>query len=134
MAARLASRIGLVNTMVFTHIPSSLLLVAIPFLPDARMAVLFWLVRAFFAQMDAPTSQSYTMAVVGSQERSAMAAATSVSRSAGIAAGPAAATALWGAASASAPFVVAGVVKIIYDLALWFLFRQVKPPEEASEA
>jgi MFS family permease len=133
VAARLASRIGLVNTMVFTHIPSSLLLIAIPFLPDAWLAVLFWLVRAFFVQMDAPTSQSYTMAVVGPEERSAMAAATSVCRSAGIAAGPAAATVLWGAASASAPFVVGGVVKIIYDLALWVLFRQVKPPEEGQE-
>jgi predicted MFS family arabinose efflux permease len=133
VAARLASRIGLVNTMVFTHIPSSLLLIAIPFLPEAWLAVLFWLVRAFFVQMDAPTSQSYTMAVVGPEERSAMAAATSVSRSAGIAAGPAAATALWSAASASAPFVVGGAVKIIYDLTLWCLFRRVKPPEEASE-
>lgn len=134
VAARLAGRIGLVNTMVFTHIPSSLLLIAIPFLPEAWLAILFWLVRAFFVQMDAPTSQSYTMAVVGPEERSAMAAATSVSRSAGIAAGPAMATALWGAASASAPFVVGGVVKIIYDLTLWFLFRQVKPPEEASDS
>jgi MFS family permease len=133
VAARLAGRIGLVNTMVFTHIPSSLLLIAIPFLPDAWLAVLFWLMRAFFVQMDAPTSQSYTMAVVGPEERSAMAVATSVSRSAGIAAGPAAATALWGVASASAPFVVGGVVKIAYDLTLWCLFRQVKPPEEASE-
>ncbi len=133
VAAKLASRIGLVNTMVFTHIPSSLLLIAIPFLPNAWLAVLFWLVRAFFAQMDAPTSQSYTMAVVGPQEQSAMAAATSVSRSAGSAAGPAAATALWGATSASAPFVVGGVVKIAYDLTLWCLFRQVRPPEEASE-
>jgi MFS family permease len=133
VAARLASRIGLVNTMVFTHIPSSLLLIAIPFLPEAWLAVLFWLVRAFFVQMDAPTSQSYTMAVVGPEERSAIAAATSVSRSAGIAAGPVAATALWGAASASAPFMVGGVVKIAYDLTLWGLFRRVKPPEEASE-
>jgi MFS family permease len=133
VAARLASRVGLVNTMVFTHIPSSLLLIAIPFLPDAWLAVLFWLVRAFFVQMDAPTSQSYTMAVVGPEERSAMAAATSVSRSAGIAAGPAVATALWSAASASAPFVIGGVVKIAYDLILWVLFRRVKPPEEVSE-
>jgi sugar phosphate permease len=115
------------------YMPLQTALVAIPFLPDARLAVLFWLVRAFFVQMDAPTSQSYTMAVVGAQERSAMAAATSVSRSAGIAAGPAAATALWGAASAGAPFMVGGVVKIIYDLTLWVLFRQVKPPEEASD-
>jgi sugar phosphate permease len=133
VTARLASRIGLVNTMVFTHIPSSLLLIAIPFLPEAWLAVLFWLVRAFFVQMDAPTSQSYTMAVVAPEERSAMAAATSISRSAGIAAGPTAATALWGAASATAPFVVAGVVKIIYDLTHWFLFRQLKPPEEVSK-
>jgi hypothetical protein len=114
LAARLARRVGLVNAMVFTHIPSSLL-IAIPFRPDARLAVLFWLVRAFFVQMDAPTSQSYTMAVVGPQERSAMAAAT----------------ALWGAASASAPFVIGGVVKIAYDLILWLLFRHVKPPEKA---
>ena len=134
VAARLAGRIGLVNTMVFTHVPSSLLLIAIPFLPEAWLAILFWLVRAFFVQMDAPTSQSYTMAVVGPEERSAMAAATTVSRSAGIAAGPAAATALWGAASASAPFIVGGVVKIIYDLTLWVLFRRVKPPEEASDS
>jgi MFS family permease len=133
VAARLAGRIGLVNTMVFTHIPSSLLLIAIPFLSEAWLAVLFLLLRAFFVQMDAPTSQSYTMAVVGPEERSAMAAATSVSRSAGIAAGPVAATALWGAASASAPFVVGGVLKIAYDLTLWCLFRRVKPPEEASE-
>src|SRR5262245_19975370 len=95
--------------------------------------VLFWLVRAFFVQLDAPTSQSYSMAVVGPEERSAMAAATSVSRSAGIAAGLVAATALWGAASASTPFEVGGVVKIAYDLTLWCLFRRVKPPEEASE-
>jgi MFS family permease len=134
VTARLASRIGLVNTMVFTHIPSSLLLVAIPFLADAWMAVVFWMVHAFFVQMDAPTSQSYTMAVVGPQERSAMAAATSVSRSVGIAAGPAAATALWSAASASVPFVVGGVVKMLYDLTLWVLFRQVKPPEEATKS
>jgi predicted MFS family arabinose efflux permease len=133
VAARLASRIGLVNAMVLTHIPSSLLLIAIPFLPEPWLAVLFWLVRAFLVQMDAPTSQSYTMAVVGPEERSAMAAATSVSRSAGIAAGPAAAAALWGATSASAPFVVGGVSKIIYDLTLWVLFRRVKPPEEAPE-
>jgi hypothetical protein len=72
-------------------------------------------------------------AVVRPEERSAMAAATSVSRSAGIAAGPAATAGLWGIASASAPFAVGGGVKIIYDLTLWSLFRQVKPPEEASE-
>lgn len=130
VAARLASRIGLVNTMVFTHIPSSLVLIVIPFVPDAGWAIALWLIRAFCVQMDAPTSQSYTMAVVGPEERSAMATATTVSRSSGVAMGPVATTALWSAASASAPFVVGGVVKIAYDLTLWFLFRRIKPPEE----
>lgn len=133
VAAKLASRIGLVNTMVFTHIPSNLILMAIPFVPTARLAVLCWLVRAFFAQMDNPAIQSYTMAVVGHEERSAMATATSVSRSAGTAAGPAAAAVMWSAASASLPFLVGGTIKVAYDLILWVLFHQVKPPEETKE-
>jgi MFS family permease len=81
-AARLARRIGLLNTMVFTHIPSSLFLIAVPFVPDAWMAVALWLLRAFFVQMDVPTSQSYTMAVVTPKEQTAMASAATVSRSA----------------------------------------------------
>jgi hypothetical protein len=100
-----------------THTPSSLLVIAIRSVPDVWLAVLFWLVRAFFAQMDARSSRSYTMAAVGPQEQSAMAAAT----------------ALWGATPASAPFVIGGVIKIAYDLTLWVLFHQLKPPEEASE-
>jgi MFS family permease len=130
-AARLARRIGLLNTMVFTHIPSSLFLIAVPFVPEAWMAMTLWLLRAFFAQMDVPTSQSYTMAVVAPDEQTAMASAATVSRSAGMAAGPSVGTALWTAVGASAPFIVGGVVKIAYDLTLWRLFRQVKPPEEA---
>src|SRR5215471_14851157 len=132
VAARLAQRIGLLNTMVFTHIPASVFLIAVPFVPDAWMAIALWLLRAFFAQMDAPTSQSYTMAVVAPAEQTAMASATTVSRSAGLAAGPSVGTALWTTIDASAPFLVGGVVKIAYDLTLWCLFRQVKPPEEAS--
>jgi MFS family permease len=131
VAARLARRIGLLNTMVFTHIPSSLFLVAMVFAPAAWLAIVFWLLRAFFSQMDVPTSQSYTMAVVGPNERTAMASATMVSRSAGVAVGPTVATALWTATSASVPFVLGALVKITYDLTLWRLFRSVKPPEEA---
>jgi MFS family permease len=132
VAARLARRIGLLNTMVFTHIPSSLFLIAMVFAPTASLAILFWFLRAFFGQMDVPTSQSYTMAVVGPSERTAMASATMVSRSAGVAAGPAVAAALWSTTSAAVPFVLGALVKITYDLSLWYLFRQVKPPEESS--
>jgi MFS family permease len=132
VAARLARRIGLLNTIVFTHIPSSLLLIAVPFVPDAWMAIALWLLRAFFAQMDAPTSQSYTMAVVAPEEHTAMASATTVTRSTGLAAGPSVGTALWTAFGPSAPFLVGGIVKIAYDLTLWWMFRRIKPPEEIS--
>ena len=130
VAARLARRIGLLNTMVFTHIPSSLFLMAVPFVPEAWMAMALWLLRAFCVQMDAPTSQSYTMAVVAPAEQTAMASTTTVSRSAGLAAGPSVGTALWTALGPSAPFLVGGAVKIAYDLTLWGMFRRVKPPEE----
>ena len=133
VAARLAQRIGLLNTMVFTHIPSSLFLIAVPFVPDAWMAMALWLLRAFFAQMDVPTSQSYTMAVVAPAEQTAMASATTVSRSAGLAAGPSVGTALWTTIGPNAPFLVGGAVKIVYDLTLWCMFRRIKPPEETSD-
>ena len=132
VAGRLARRIGLLNTMVFTHIPSSLFLVAMVFAPTAWIAVVFWLLRAFLSQMDVPTSQSYTMAVVDPAEGTAMASATMVSRSAGVALGPTIAAALWTATSATVPFIAGAAVKIAYDLTLWRLFRTVKPPEETA--
>ena len=132
-AARLARRIGLLNTMVFTHIPSSLFLIAVPFVPEAWMAIALWLLRAFFVQMDVPTSQSYTMAVVAPAEQTAMASAATVSRSAGMAAGPSVGTALWTTIGPSAPFMIGGVVKIAYDLTLWGMFRRIKPPEEVLD-
>ncbi len=131
VAARLANRIGLINTMVWTHIPSSLLLIAIPFLPNVWLAAAFWLVRGFFGQMDVPTRQSYTMAVVGPDERSAMAGINSVSRSVTGTASPSIATALWSIGFAGIPFVSCGVLKIAYDLSLYFMFRHVRTPEEA---
>ena len=132
VAVRLAKVIGLVNTMVFTHIPSSMLVMAVPLVPAAWMAVVLWLFRGFFTQMDVPTSQSYMMAVVRPDERTAMASARMVSRSAGTAAGPTVSTVLWSSGSATLPFIIGGTMKITYDLALWLLFKRVKPPEEMS--
>jgi len=133
VAPRLARRIGLVNTMVFTHIPASIFLIAVPFVPSVEIAISIWLVRAFFIQMDAPTSQSYTMAVVKSEERTPMATASTVSRSAGGSVGPSVGTALWSTFGPGVAFIASGTVKIAYDLTLWFLFRRVKPPEELNK-
>ena len=130
LAAKIANRIGLLNTMVFTHIPSSLFLLAAAFAPTAWLAVLFWQLRAFLAQMDNPTRDSYTMAIVGPEERVGMASIHMVGRSAFGAAGPSATAALWGLLSASAPLVGSAVLKISYDLALYAMFRNVRPPEE----
>ncbi len=132
LATHLARRIGLLNTMVFTHIPSSLFLIAAAFAPVGWMAVLFWQLRSFLGQMDVPTRDSYTMAVVGPEERVAMASIHLVGRSVTGMTGPSVATALWQALAASVPFVACGVLKIIYDLSLYFLFRRVKPPEEVA--
>ena len=134
LAARIAARIGLINTMVFTHIPASLFLIAAAFAPTATLAVIFWQLRSFLAQMDVPTRTSYTMAVVGPEERVAMAGIHIVGRSVSGIGGPSVATALWQTVSASAPLLACGVLKIAYDISLYFMFRNVKPPEEAEKA
>ena len=134
VAVRLARAIGLVNTMVFTHIPSSIAMIAIPFVPFAWLGVSLWLIRSFFGQMDVPTSQSYTMSIVGPEERSAMASAGSIARSSGTALGPSVASILWTTGSSAVPFVSGGLIKIAYDLVLWRLFITVKPPEEVVDA
>ena len=133
LAAKLANHIGLINTMVFTHIPSSLFLIAATFAPTAWIAVLFWQLRSFLGQMDVPTRQSYTMSVVQPNERVAMASIHVVGRSVSGTIGPSVATALWQALSASVPLITCGVLKIIYDLSLYFMFRNVKPPQEAQK-
>ena len=134
LAAKIAARIGLINTMVFTHIPASLFLIAAAFAPTATLAVIFWQLRSFLAQMDVPTRTSYTMAVVGPEERVAMAGIHIVGRSVSGIGGPSVATALWQTVSASAPLLACGVLKIAYDISLYFMFRNVKPPEEAEKA
>ena len=134
VAAKLADRVGLINTMVFTHIPSSLFLIAAAFAPIAWMAVVFWQLRSFLGQMDVPTRDSYTMAVVAPNERGAMASVQSVGTSASATVAPYAATALWSIFSASAPFISCAVLKISYYLSLYFMFRNVKPSEEIRRA
>jgi len=130
-AAWIAKRIGLINTMVYTHIPSNILLILVPFMPTLPLAILALLLRFSISQMDVPTRQSYTMAVVSPDERSAAMGVTSIARSMGAMLSPAitgqllAVTGLMGA-----PFVIAGSLKIVYDVLIWRGFRAIKPPEE----
>jgi MFS family permease len=130
VAAWLAGRIGLVNTMVFTHIPSSLCLVAAAFAPTVGLALGLLLLRAALSQMDVPTRTSYVMAVVTPAERTAAASFTAVPRSLAAAASPALGGALFAAGFQALPLVACGVLKILYDLALLAVFRRIRPPEE----
>lgn len=129
-AAWLSRRIGLINTMVYTHIPSSLCLILAAVAPSLELALALLLVRAALSQMDVPTRSSYVMAVVTPPERPAAASITSVPRSLAAAASPVMAGALFAAGLTAWPFIICGVLKILYDLALLWTFRHVKPPEE----
>jgi MFS family permease len=132
VAARLARRFGLVNTMVFTHIPSSLCLVLAAFSPSLPIVLTLLLVRAALAQMDVPTRTSYVMAVVTPAERTAAASVTAVPRSLASSLSPALSGALLATSFAGLPLLACGVLKIVYDIALLLSFRHVKPPEERS--
>lgn len=130
-AARIAARIGLVNTMVFTHLPSNVLLILVPFMPTLPLAVICLLARYALSQMDVPTRQSYVMAVVDPDERSAAAGVTGIARTTGAAVSPAISAPLIASASfAGLPFVIAGGLKIVYDLSLWVAFRAHPAPSE----
>jgi MFS family permease len=129
-AAWLARRFGLVNTMVFTHIPASLLLVAVAFVPTFAVAAALFLVRELLVEMDVPTRQSYVMAVVEPEERTAAAGVTNLVRLGGWAAGPVLAGWAMEHWALGAPLVLGAAIKIVYDLLLWTAFRRVKPPEE----
>jgi MFS family permease len=123
-AARIAARIGLIRTMVFTHLPSNVLLIMVPLMPTLPLAVVVLLARFSISQMDVPTRQSYTMAVVEPDERSAAAGVTGIARSIGAAAAPlAAAPLIGGVVLASLPFIISGSLKIVYDLLLYRSFR-----------
>lgn len=129
-AARLAARVGLINTMVFTHLPANVLLMLLPLMPTLPLAVLVLLTRSTLSQMDVPTRQSYVMAVVEPAERAAAAGVTGMTRTIAAACSPLLTGLLLGNGWLSAPFVVAGGMKIVYDLALYRGFRRLRPPEE----
>jgi MFS family permease len=132
-AGTLAARFGLVRTMVFTHLPSNVLLLLVPFMPTLALAAGVLLARFAISQMDVPTRQSYTMAIVAPDERSAAAGVTGIARSLGVSTAPLIAGPLFiNAALAGAPFVIAGGLKIVYDLLLYRSFRRLRPPEEVG--
>jgi MFS family permease len=132
VAAWLAGRIGLLNTMVYTHISSSLFLIGAALVPDLGIALALLIARAALSQMDVPTRSSYIMAVVTPAERAAAASVTSVPRGLASAASPALAGALLAAGYLAWPLVICGLLKIVYDLLLLWTFRGVKPPEETA--
>jgi MFS family permease len=131
VATRIAARIGLVNTMVWTHLPSNLLLILAPFAPSLPLALALLLARSALSNMDVPTRTSYVMAVVTPDERAAAASVTSVPRSLAAAASPVAAGWLLGLSSFGWPLVAAGALKLVYDLLLLAMFRHHRPPEES---
>jgi MFS family permease len=131
LASRLAARIGLVKTMVFTHLPSNVLLILVPLMPSLTLAIAVLLLRFSISQMDVPARQSYTMAIVAPEERSAAAGITGVARTTGAAIAPLFAGLLFARPSLmNLPFFLAGTLKIVYDLLLYRAFVRVKPPDE----
>jgi len=131
-ASRVAERFGLLHTMVFTHLPSNVLLLLVPFMPSFGSAAAVLLARHLLSQMDVPTRQAYTMALVAPEERAAAAGFTVSVRALAQAAAPFFSGATMAAAATPLPFVLAGGLKIVYDLLLFFRFRSVALPEAAS--
>jgi MFS family permease len=135
LASRLASRIGLVNTMVATHLPSNILLILVPLMPTLPLAIGVLLARFSISQMDVPTRQSYLMAVVSPEERSAAAGITGVARTIGAAVSPLFVGVMFARPSwINLPFFIAGTLKIVYDVLLYRAFVGVRPPEEEQRA
>jgi MFS family permease len=133
-AAKIADRIGLINTMVFTHIPANILIIAVAFAPTLQIAVVLYLLRMALSQMDVPTRQSYIVAVVREDERTASAGITNISRNVTQAISPSLIGILVNSLSLAAPFVIGGALKVVYDVALFLNFRNVKPPEEIEKS
>ncbi len=129
-STKIARKIGLVNTMVFTHIPSNVLMILLAFSPSFSIAVSVYFARMSLSQMDVPTRQSYLMGVVGENERVHAAVFTNTSRNISQAVSPSLTGIIISTLSLSAPFVVGGVLKILYDIGIFFSFRKIKPPEE----
>jgi MFS family permease len=130
-AVPLARRIGLIATMVWTHLPSNVLLMLVPLMPNLPLAIAALLARHLLSQMDVPTRQSYVNAIVPAAERSAANGVTTTAKQLGTAAGPVVAGMFFGSAAVTAlPFFICGILKSTYDLMLWRAFHQTKPPEE----
>ena len=133
IAATLGKRFGLLNTMVFTHLPSNVLLILVPFAPTFPLAVAVWWARVALSQMDVPARQAYVVAMVDPDERVAAAAFTNTARYVSRPIGPALSGALMQAVSIGSPFIVAGSIKAVYDMAIYLTFRRVRVPQ-APEA
>lgn len=128
ISAKIADKIGLVNTMVFSHIPSNILIILVAFAPSLPIAIILYLARMALSQMDIPTRQAYIVSVVKEDERTAAAGITNISRNAAQAISPPiAGFFLQSVAYLSAPFVICGALKIVYDITLYFNFKKVKP-------
>lgn len=133
IAAKIADKIGLINTMVFTHIPSNILLILLAVAPNLEIAIVFYMVRMALSQMDVPTRQSYIVAVVEEDERTASAGITNLSRNIAQAISPSITGYIIGFLSLSAPFIIGGLLKILYDITLYINFRKIKPTEEEQD-
>ncbi|MGZ5510925.1 MAG: MFS transporter [Nitrososphaeraceae archaeon] len=133
IAAKIADKIGLINTMVFTHIPSNILLILLAVAPNLEIAIVFYMVRMALSQMDVPTRQSYIVAVVEEDERTASAGITNLSRNIAQAISPSITGYIIGFLSLSAPFIIGGLLKILYDITLYITFRKIKPAEEEQD-
>ncbi|MCL4271227.1 MAG: MFS transporter [Anaerolineales bacterium] len=132
-AAWIAKKIGLLNTMVFTHVPSNILLILVPLMPNLPLAITMLLLRFSISQMDVPTRQSYTLAVVSPEERSSAAGVTGIARTLGASLAPVFAAPLIGIPALSGlPFIISGVLKLVYDFSLFHSFKTIKPPEEQT--
>jgi predicted MFS family arabinose efflux permease len=131
-AAWIARRIGLLNTMVLTHLPSSVLLMLAPAAPTAALAAALFLAREALVEMDVPTRQSYVMAVVPPTARTFASGMTNVTRNAGWAVGPLLGGSVMQHVALAGPLLIGGALKIVYDLLLYRSFRHVRPPEEGG--
>lgn len=134
LAVRIADRIGLIKTMVYSHLPSNIMTIFIPYLPTIETSTLLYTSRSLLSQMDRPTRQSYTMAVVKPEERTRVGGLINLPRSLTQAVSPTIASILMQFVGLSLPFLIAGVIKSIYDVALYWTFKDIKPPEERIES
>ncbi len=130
LAARISERIGLINTMVYSHLPANVMMALVPYMPSLSASLSLYLGRSLLSQMDVPTRQSYTMAIVKPKERSRVQGLINLPRSFTLAVGPSIAGYIMQFVGLSLPFLLAGAIKGLYDVLLWVTFRRVKPPEE----